>query len=149
MIQDLNEEEEQALVQAACNAVILAGQEMGADGDHWPLIKATLHGMIEDYRDLRIERAVSKEMEDHLGTLINDYESLLNLCPRELAEQIAPMIAQMREVYEARFVPPERKIMSLKADQDSDLTTNADFVPWRSAQALILSLTEDEHEQAE
>ncbi len=49
------------------NALLVAGQEMGADGDHWPVINSTIHSIAKDWENLQIERNVHTELKTHLA----------------------------------------------------------------------------------
>jgi len=42
---------EEQMVHLMRNALLVAGHEMGADGDHWPVVKATIHSLMKDWED--------------------------------------------------------------------------------------------------
>lgn len=94
--------EEQA-VNLVRNALLVAGMEMGAEGDHWPVIKSTIHSVVKDWEDLKIERNVEAELKKHYGDLIANLENNLHLCPDDLLPSAKKMIHDMRELYQARF----------------------------------------------
>ena len=41
------------MVSLVRNALLVAGHEMGANGDHWPVIKSTIHSIMKDWEDLK------------------------------------------------------------------------------------------------
>lgn len=133
---------EMQLITLARNALLVAGHEMGKTGDHWPVIKATIQGIMKDYEELQTERRISEELQDHLGQIVGEYEQLLNDCSPELRAELEPVIREMREVYEAAAA--DVPVTAMPAPEDKDAPG---FVPWRSAQTIIKSLTEKDDEK--
>ncbi|MEJ0061781.1 MAG: hypothetical protein WDO70_00885 [Alphaproteobacteria bacterium] len=133
--------DEERLVQLARNAMIVAGMEMGEDGDHWPVVKANIHAMMRDYEQLKIERAVQDELKEHVGKIIGEYEKLLEQCPPETRAVAEPHIRQMREIHEAMFSPVDAKSAASVSDEDGE--EEGVYVPWKSAEMMIRSLTEE------
>jgi hypothetical protein len=94
--------EEQA-VSLVRNALLVAGMEMGADGDHWPVIKSTIHSVVKDWEDLKIERDVSAELKEHIGAVLNDMEASLVDCPAHALHEAQSILKELRDLYDARF----------------------------------------------
>ncbi len=123
------------------NALLVAGLEMGKEGDHWPVIKANIHALMRDYEKLKIEKAVQEQLKEHLDQIIGDYEALLERSDDEFRNAMAPHVRGMREVYDAMFAPTGRTETSydiLAEDEDRR------YVPWKSSAVIIKSLTEDQ-----
>jgi hypothetical protein len=85
------------------NALLVAGQEMGAEGDHWPVIKKTIHDVVQTYENLQVERRVHEELRRHLmGDLIK-MENILKKCSVEERTILEPKLFELRGIYEAYF----------------------------------------------
>ncbi len=122
------------------NALLVAGLEMGKEGDHWPVIKANIHALMRDYEKLKIERAVQEQLKEHLDQIIGEYEALLERSDDEFRNAMAPHVQGMREIYDAMFAPTG------KTEPGYDILAEDEersYVPWRSSAAIIGSLTED------
>lgn len=124
------------MITLACNAMLVAGTEMGKQGDHWPVIKASIQRLKDDWEDLKTKRAVHSELKIHLADIVKEYELLASKCPKAVQEKINPLIREMREVYEAGFVD------AVGADPEP-MDTGASFVPWKTSDHLIRSLLEE------
>jgi hypothetical protein len=99
-----NMTEEQA-VHLVRNALLVAGSEMGAEGDHWPVIKSTIHQLMRDQENLRIERNVEAELKQHFKDIIDDIEKSARLCPDDARQEAEKIVHDLRELYTARFAP--------------------------------------------
>ena len=95
---------EEQMVHLVRNSLLVAGQEMG-NGDQWPVIKDTIHKIMKDWEDLKIEQNVDAELKKHYADLIDNLENNLVLCPIELRPRAEQMIHNLRELYAARFEP--------------------------------------------
>ncbi len=109
--------EEQA-VHLVRNSLLVAGSEMGAEGDHWPVIKTTIHSIMRDWESLQIERNVEAELKTHYNAMISNLERNLHLCPIDLQPAAIKMIGEMRQLYQARFEPAE---MTMYVNCDADI----------------------------
>lgn len=105
----MSEQAEEKLVFAARNALIIAGREMGAEGDHWPVIKATVNAIMKDWEELKVLRNVDEELKLHLGVLLEKLEHEVAHCAPEVRAQAAKELAEMQEVYEAYFSEIDKK----------------------------------------
>lgn len=132
---------DERLVYLARNALLVAGMEMGKEGDHWPVIKANIHAMMNDYEQLKIELAVREELREHMGDLIAQYEKLMTECDEETRTKIGPHVKEMREVHEAMFtaVDPAHEIQT---QYEPDETPG--YAPWKSSAAIIKQLLTEE-----
>lgn len=97
---DLSDEE---MLQLVRNALIVAGNGMGATGDHWPLIKSTIRSIMKDWENLKIARAVHEEMKEHLFKQLEAMERVLPECAPDVQANVRPKLKELREVYEAYF----------------------------------------------
>ena len=84
------------------NALLVAGQEMG-EGDQWPVIKSTINDIMQDYENLQIERNVNSEMKKHLYEQLEEMERILPTCPKDEQAEVAPLLTELREIYDAHF----------------------------------------------
>ena len=85
------------------NALVVAGQEMGDDGDHWPVIKSTVHAIMKTWEDVKTERNVDNEMKTHLYQQLQIMENGLGDCTADARKAIEPKLKELREVYDAYF----------------------------------------------
>ena len=93
------------MVNLVRNALLVAGEELGENGDHWPVIKSTIHSIMKDWEDVQIERNVQAEMKKHLYAQLAEMERLLPTCPPDVQTDAAPKIKELREIYDAYFTP--------------------------------------------
>jgi hypothetical protein len=94
---------DEQMMELVRNALIIAGMEMGPNGDHWPVIKSTIKSVMKDWEDLKIERAVHAEMKHHLYEHLEKMESILPTCEPNVQADVAPKLKELREVYDAYF----------------------------------------------
>ena len=74
--------EEQA-VNLVRNALLVAGHEMGKDGDHWPVIKATAFSIMKDYEDWsRSNKMCLRKSNSIISDLIVEMQGICNECAR-------------------------------------------------------------------
>jgi len=97
-------EDEERMVFMVRNALLVAGQEMG-NGEEWPVVKDTIYKIMQDWENLKIERAVSDELQKHYASIIDNLVNNLHLCPEDLRPKAEEMIKELRELYHARFDP--------------------------------------------
>ncbi len=134
------------MVHLARNAMLVAGMEMGKEGDHWPVIKANIHALMRDYENLKIETAVQEELQEHIGKIIAELEHDLTDCPPATKAKAEPHIRKMRELYNAMFAPTDQAIEAV-AEQDAAEDNETGYVPWKSSAAIINTLLEDKDGQ--
>jgi hypothetical protein len=94
---------EAQMVQLTRNALLVAGQEMGETGDHWPVIKSTIHSIMKDWEQLQIERNVHAELKIQLYEQLREMERILPTCTADVQADAAPKLKELREVYDAYF----------------------------------------------
>ena len=123
---------EEQIVSLVRNALIVAGQEMGNDGDHWPVIKSTIHNIMKDWEDLKTERNVSLEVKKHYDKMLADLEDLASQTTDKVKSDIEEAISQIRVLTDACFA---------KVDENN-LYFGEDEIPIHAkrAQAIIKSL---------
>jgi hypothetical protein len=128
---------EAQMVQLVRNALLVAGQEMGAEGDHWPAIKATIRDVMKDWDELQTERAVQAEMQKHLYAQLEEMERILETCDAAMKAEAGPKLKELREVYDAYFSP---------ADDEDELVLEDIEAPMhvKRAEQIIGSLEEED-----
>lgn len=131
------------MVHLARNAMLVAGMEMGKEGDHWPVIKANIHSLMRDYENLKIETAVQEELREHVGKIIGEMERSLTDCSAATKAKAEPHIRKMRELYDAMFAPADEAVVAAAAVADEEETG---YVPWKSAKAIIETLSEEKND---
>lgn len=94
---------EEAMKKLVRNALMVAGQEMGETGDHWPVVKKTIEDIMRDWENLAIERAVHAEMKKHLYEQLRAMEDIVDTCRPEIREQATRRLGELREIYDAFF----------------------------------------------
>jgi len=126
---EISEEQMIALVR---NALIVAGVEMGPDGDHWPVIKSTINSIMQDWEDLKIERAVHAEMKKHIYEHLERMEKILPNCAPDVQADVAPKLKELREIYDAYFTDVREDALYL---EDADVPMHV-----RRAEAILDTL---------
>lgn len=104
-------EDEERMVFTIRNALLVAGQEMG-NGDEWPVVKDTIYKIMQDWENLKVERAVNDELQKHYASIIDNLVNNLHLCPEDLRPKAEEMIKELRELYHARFDPVSKMEIS-------------------------------------
>lgn len=127
---------ESQLVERLRNALLVAGRELGTEGDHWPAIQSTISKLARDYEDVKIERNVDDELQLHLAEQINLLEKTIVSLPEEAREAIGKDIKELREIYDAYFSPvPQNVIEEVAANEEAPLHV-------RRAAAILSTLEE-------
>lgn len=127
---------EEKLVERLRNALLVAGQELGAEGDHWPAIQSTIRQLSRDYEEVKIERDVDAELQLHLAEQINLIEKAIVGLPDEARAAIGKDIKELREIYDAYFTPvPQNIIEEVAASEEAPLHV-------RRAAAILSTLEE-------
>jgi hypothetical protein len=130
------------MVHLARNAMLVAGMEMGKEGDHWPVIKANIHALMHDYENLKIELAVQEQLKEHVGKIISEYENFLKTCDEATRQKVEPHVRKMRDVHDAMFAPTAQN-----AEQGLDDDEDGGYQPWKSSAAIIKGLMEEKDGQ--
>jgi len=99
------------------NSLLVAGHEMGAEGDHWPVIKSTIQSIEKDWENLQTERNVHAEMRTHIGKALADLEKALPLCPADLRSEMNKMMEEAWEIYEAQFSRVDENSITVSEDE--------------------------------
>lgn len=127
---------EESMINFLRNALVIAGEEMGDEGDHWPVINATVHSIMKTWEDVKIERNVDAEMKKHLYAQLEIMEKNLPGCTPEAQATIAPKLQELREIYDAYFESPSADAVYITPD---------DMPPHiKRAHAIISTLDGDE-----
>ena len=113
---DAREVQEGQMVQLVRNALLVAGQEMGTEGDHWPVINATVHQIMRDWEEVKLERAADAEMKIHLYEQLAIMERGLPECEPDVQAELRPRLQELREVYDAYFAPTDGRLIALPED---------------------------------
>ena len=123
---------EEQMVSLVRKALLVAGKEMGEEGDHWPVVKAAIHGIMRDWEYLKIERNVHEELRVHVYAQLDEMDKILLTCPEDVRVDAEPNLKQLREIYDAYFASVDEGKISLSAE---DLPAHV-----KSAQAIIMTL---------
>lgn len=102
---------EEHMVFLVRNALLVAQQEMG-DGDQWPVVKDTIHKIMKDWEDLKVERNVDEELRIHLYAKIKEMEEALPECAPEARAILEPRLRELRETCDAYFSDLDPKAVS-------------------------------------
>ena len=94
---------EEQMVSLVRNALLVAGQEMGAGGDHWPIIKSTIHDIMKDWENLKVERNVFLEVKSYYEKMFRDLEMIRKDSPEDLNVEIDTALIELRSLYAACF----------------------------------------------
>lgn len=136
MTQTMDREEYDALMlRITRNALIVAGDEMGKTGDHWPVIKSTIYQIANDYEQVRINRNVDEEMKIHLYHELEEMERRLPECREDARPKVAARLKQLREIFDAYFAP---------YDESAILIDEAELPPHILRARQIISTLEEE-----
>jgi hypothetical protein len=97
---------EELMLQIVRNALLVAGKEMG-DGDHTPVINATIHGLAKDWEDIKNKRAAISEVQKHCDFVIAELTDIRNdaRCEDHLRASIDTAIGEIKDAYDAAFAP--------------------------------------------
>ncbi|MDX2028518.1 MAG: hypothetical protein SFW62_07775 [Alphaproteobacteria bacterium] len=125
---------EAQMVHLVRNALLVAGHEMGEEGDHWPVIKSTIESIMQDFGDLQTELNVHAEMKIHLYAQLEKMEKELVNCSAEVRADAEPKLRELRAVYDAYFA--EVRDMDLYLGDDKPLHV-------KRAEAIIKTLESD------
>jgi hypothetical protein len=125
---------EEQLVGLVRNALLVAGQEMGAEGDHWPVINSTIASITQDWEQVQIERNVFEEVRNQFHLTLKELEDLYKECPKDVQPKIKLVITRLHEIYSACF-----------ASVDTKLPVAKDAMPiyLQRAKAIIKTLEDD------
>lgn len=119
------------------NALLVAGAEMGDEGDHWPVIHATIHKIMKDWEDVKLERAADLELKKHVYEHLDAMEKELPNCTPEAQADLEPRIRQLREISDAYFSATDGKLMTNLEDEPLYL---------KRARTILATLEGDDHE---
>ena len=120
------------------NALMVAGQELGENGDHWPVIKNTITELMRDWEALDAEREAQAELKKHLYTQLAEIEDIVRNCSPEAQADTAPRLAELRELYDAMFDKTDEVLMDLTDDMNEDEKP----IHIRRAEAIIKTMEE-------
>ena len=94
---------EDQMVHIVRNALIVAGQEMGQDGDHWPVINATIHDIMEDIEETKAKRAALIQVKKYYEDMIRELVSIRNKKNENDKAEMEAVISEIRALYRACF----------------------------------------------
>lgn len=130
------------------NALMVAGQEMGAEGDHWPVIKNTITDIMRDWEQLDVERTVHAEVKKHLYIQLQKMKDILETCTPQEQAKTSQSIKDLEELYGAFFEEVKEDIIYLDDDEEEEglyLAEDEDLpVHIKRADAIINTLYEKE-----
>lgn len=110
------------------NALLAAGVEMGKDGDHWPVIKATATSIMRDYENWCIEKNVFDEAKKHYKDMIMELQALSKNCTPESKPAINSAIAELLELYSACFTEVDVHNITITEEDDAPHIRRAEVI---------------------
>lgn len=120
------------------NALMVAGNEMGETGDHWPVVKNTITDIMRDWEEMEIERTVHAEIKTHLYAHLSAMEEILKTCEPDVQAYIAPRLIQLREVYDAAFEEAGEIVVDMAQPRTGD-----EPIHYKRAEAILDVLFDD------
>lgn len=111
---------EDQMVHIVRNALLVAGQEMGSDGDHWPVINSTIHSIVKDWEDLKVERNVFAEVKKHYEDMIQQLVDVRNGSSDEEKYELDNTIVELRALYRACFDEVQNEYINLDDEEMPD-----------------------------
>jgi len=115
------------------NALLVAGEEMGENGEHWPIVNATIHSIAKDWEESKIQKEVDAEMKVHLYEQLEIMEKHLPECRKETQIEFAPKLKRLREIYDSYFLPLDNTAIAPIRDEEIPLYV-------KRAEAIIATL---------
>ncbi|HVY13282.1 MAG TPA: hypothetical protein VHB73_06945 [Alphaproteobacteria bacterium] len=100
---------DETLLKAMKNGLMVAGHEMGPVGDHWPAIHALSNGLDKEFEQADRNEAVVGELEFHLAEAFREIEDIAHECGPQEKAQILAMLNEMWERYYAILEPVDAK----------------------------------------
>jgi hypothetical protein len=126
---------EAQLVGLVRNALLVAGQEMGAEGDHWPVINSTIDSLVKDWEAVEIERNVQAELKINFLNTIRELKSIQKDSPNHFKPRIQKAIDQLQEIYDAAFA---------EVDESKRIIDPANIPAYITRAEAIIKTLEDE-----
>jgi hypothetical protein len=126
---------EEKMIDMACNALTIAGQEM-SEGDHWPIIRATVESIRKDFEELQTEREIFEEVRKHYEGMIRDLELMRAEAPTNLKPAFRTAIGKLRDICNATFAPVG----------DNDLYIDTENLPTHVKRAKVIIDTLEEND---
>ncbi len=128
---------EEEAVRYLRNALLVAGEEMGPDGDHWPVIKDTVYKIVKDWEDLKQERAVEAEAKKYIYHDLAQMDALAEKTEDpEAKAKVQAILKELRENLDASFETPAE---NREAVDDHEMPPHL-----QRAAAIIATLAQDE-----
>jgi hypothetical protein len=115
MAKDMTEERKVGLVR---NALLVAGQEMGESGDHWPVINDAIHNIAKDWEEQRIQKNVDEELQIHLYEQLEIMEKGMADCSPAIRAELTPKLKELREIYDSYFSSLDESAVAPVSDDE-------------------------------
>lgn len=125
------------MVHMTRNALLVAGAEIGAEGDHWPVINSTIHDVMKDYVELQTERAVHTELKKHIAVELAEIDRIFPTLTPQQQSETKPYIQELRDVFAAVFSPMDEDAL-VESLEDVEVPAHI-----KRAEYLIQSLGEE------
>ncbi len=105
---------EDQMVGLVRNALLVAGQEMGANGDHWPVINSTIHSIMRDAEAVKVERDVFAEVRKNYQVMLKEMEDLYAESSADAKPHVRAAIKAFQDIYDASFSPVDKSKVDMK-----------------------------------
>ena len=108
---------EQQAVNLVRNSLLVAGAEMGKDGDHWPVIKSTVHELMKDYEHLKVERNVDAELKIQLYSQLEIMERGVADCTPDVRPGLVSKLKELRDLFDSYFSAVDLKAAPIQENE--------------------------------
>ena len=98
-----NKVNEEMMVHIVRNALLVAGREMGDDGDQNPVVKSTIHALMRDWENLKTERNVFAEVRTQCDLVLAELERMRETADTAFRAEIDKALTDLRDLYQAAF----------------------------------------------
>lgn len=127
MTRELNEMQRVGLLR---NALLVAGSEMGDNGDHWPVVNDCIHKIARDWEEHRLQRDADTEMKKqvYIQLSLMDDDITAERDPAIRAELKAKLL-ELHDLFDAYFCALDDKAaMPLNQDDIPDYIRRAEAI---------------------
>lgn len=127
MTREMNEAQRVGLLR---NAILVAGYEMGEEGEHWPVINDTIHKIARDWEESKLQKDADAEMKIHAYEQLDVIEQKIAQEPdTKLRQEMKIRFDHLRESFDAYFSPVDNKaIIPLSDEEIPDYIKRVDVI---------------------
>lgn len=119
---------EDQMVDIVRNALLVAGHEMGSEGDHWPVINDTVLKIMKDLEGAKIEQNVFQEVKKNYEIMLQQMIALRDRSTEEEKGELEATITELRALYRACFDEVQNEFVHLDESHYPDHIKRADAI---------------------